>query len=123
MNEVKSTSRAENESHSYAPSSGDMSEEDFRRFGREIVDWISLYLEHVGKRPVLAQVKPGDLTKQLPSHPPEKGEAMEAILADVDRLIMPALTHWNHPSFFAYFATSASAPGIFGELFSAGFDA
>src|SRR6266849_2486802 len=101
---------------------GDMSAEEFRRFGHEIVDWIANYFEHIEELPVLAQVEPGELKAQLPSSPPEKGEAMETILADVDRLIVPALTHWSHPSFFAYFATSTSAPGIFGELLSAAFD-
>ena len=99
-----------------------MSKEEFRRFGHELIDWVSEYLEHVEDLPVLAQIEPGDLKAQLPAIPPEKGEAMEKIIADVDRLIVPALTHWNHPSFFAYFATSTSAPGIFGELLSAAFD-
>jgi aromatic-L-amino-acid decarboxylase len=112
----------EGKSTGFAPEHGDMSAADFRRFGHEIIDWISDYLEYVAERPVLSQVKPGELIAQLPASPPEKGEAMEAILSDVDRLIVPALTHWNHPSFFAYFATSASAPGIFGELFTAAFD-
>ncbi|HEX8139914.1 MAG TPA: aminotransferase class I/II-fold pyridoxal phosphate-dependent enzyme [Pyrinomonadaceae bacterium] len=106
----------------HAPPLGDMGEDDFRRYGREIVDWIGRYLERIEERPVLAQVSPGSLRARLPSEPPRQGEAMEAILADVDGLIVPALTHWNHPSFFAYFATSASAPGIFGEMFSAAFD-
>ncbi|MDT5121716.1 MAG: aromatic-L-amino-acid/L-tryptophan decarboxylase [Acidobacteriota bacterium] len=106
----------------FAPELGDMSAPAFRRFGHEIIDWISDYLTHIAERPVLSQVKPGELINALPSQPPAKGEAMENILADVDRLITPALTHWNHPSFFAYFATSASAPGIFGELFTAAFD-
>lgn len=106
----------------FAPEFGDMNREEFRRFGREVIDWVSDYLEHIEERPVLSQVKPGELAAQLPSSPPAQGEAMEDILADVDRLILPALTHWNHPSFFAYFATSSSAPGIFGELFSAAFD-
>lgn len=105
-----------------APALGDMSKEDFRRFGHELVDWVAEYLEHVEDLPVLAQIEPGDLKAQLPTMPPEKGEAMEQIIADVDRLIVPALTHWSHPSFFAYFATSTSAPGIFGELLSAAFD-
>ena len=104
------------------PPTGDMPAEEFRRFGHEIVDWIANYFEHIEDLPVLAQVEPGELKAQLPSSPPEKGESMEAILADVDRLIVPALTHWSHPSFFAYFATSTSAPGIFGELLSAAFD-
>src|SRR5437016_5767571 len=101
---------------------GDMSALEFRRFGHEIVDWIADYFEHIEELPVLAQIEPGDLRAQLPSAPPQVGESMEAILADVDRLIVPALTHWSHPSFFAYFATSTSAPGIFGELLSAAFD-
>src|SRR5258706_10364818 len=105
-----------------APPTGDMSAAEFRRFGHEIVDWIANYFEHIEELPVLAQVEPGDLKAQLPSAPPLQGEPMSTILADVDRLIVPALTHWSHPSFFAYFATSTSAPGIFGELLSAAFD-
>src|ERR1700716_464794 len=105
-----------------APALGDMSKEDFRRFGHELVDWVAEYLEHVEDLPVLAQIEPGDLKAQLPASPPETGEPMEEIIKDVDRLIVPALTHWSHPSFFAYFATSTSAPGIFGELLSAAFD-
>jgi len=106
----------------FAPPTGDMSKEDFRRFGHELIDWISDYFEQIEGLPVLSQIEPGELKAQLPPSPPEKGESMAAILADVDRLIVPALTHWVHPSFFAYFATSTSAPGIFGELLAAAFD-
>src|SRR5438128_6576116 len=105
-----------------APALGDMDKEDFRRFGHELIDWIADYFDRIEDRPVLAQIEPGDLKAQLPVAPPERGEAMEEIIRDVDRLIVPALTHWSHPSFFAYFATSTSAPGIFGELLSAAFD-
>ncbi|MCA1556509.1 MAG: amino acid decarboxylase, partial [Acidobacteria bacterium] len=105
-----------------APPTGDMSAEEFRRHGHALIDWISDYFTNIEQRPVLAQVKPRDLIKKLPGAPPATGEPMDAILADVDRLITPALTHWTHPSFFAYFATSTSAPGIFGELLSAAFD-
>jgi aromatic-L-amino-acid decarboxylase len=104
------------------PPTGDMSAEEFRRHGHALVDWIANYFAEIETRPVLAQVKPRELIDKLPVAPPAAGEPMDAILADVDRLIVPALTHWNHPSFFAYFATSASAPGIFGELLSAAFD-
>src|SRR3989454_4930300 len=103
-------------------STGDMPAEEFRRFGHEIIDWIADYFERIEELPVLAQVEPGELKARLPAAPPQHGEAMEPILADIDRLIVPALTHWSHPSFFAYFATSTSAPGIFGELLSAAFD-
>lgn len=108
--------------HQTARALGDMSKEDFRRFGHELIDWVAEYLEHVEDLPVLAQIEPGDLKAQLPVSPPESGEPMAEIIKDVDRLIVPALTHWSHPSFFAYFATSTSAPGIFGELLSAAFD-
>jgi aromatic-L-amino-acid decarboxylase len=99
-----------------------MKAEDFRRFGHELIDWIADYFENIDQRPVMPAMEPGDLKAQLPSAPPLHGEPMEQIIADVDRLIAPALTHWSHPSFFAYFATSTSGPGIFGELLSAAFD-
>ena len=105
-----------------APPLGDMTGPEFRRFGHELVDWISDYFENIESRPVLAQIEPGDLKAQLPSAPPAEAEPMSKILADLDRLIVPALTNWNHPSFFAYFATSTSGPGIFGEMLAAAFD-
>ncbi len=106
----------------FAPDFGDMNKEDFRRFGHEFVDWIADYFERIEDLPVLAAIEPGDLKAQLPNTPPQQGEPMDRILGDLDRLIVPALTHWSHPSFFAYFATSTSAPGIFGELLAAAFD-
>jgi aromatic-L-amino-acid/L-tryptophan decarboxylase len=106
----------------FAPDFGDMNKEDFRRFGHEFVDWIADYFEHIEELPVLAAIEPGDLKAKLPAVPPQQGEPMDQIIADLDRLIVPALTHWSHPSFFAYFATSTSAPGIFGELLAAAFD-
>lgn len=106
----------------FAPDFGDMNKEDFRRFGHEFVDWIADYFERIDELPVLAAIEPGDLKAKLPDTPPQHGESMDQILGDLDRLIVPALTHWSHPSFFAYFATSTSAPGIFGELLAAAFD-
>jgi aromatic-L-amino-acid decarboxylase len=90
--------------------------ESFRTYGKEVVDWIADYLKHPEDYPVLAQVKPGDIKQQLPAAPPAAPEAMDTILADFHRIIMPGITHWNHPSFFAYFANSASAPGMLGEM-------
>jgi aromatic-L-amino-acid decarboxylase len=107
----------------FAPPLGDMSIDEFRHYGRAIVDWIADYFERVEQLPVLAQVDPGALIAKLPAAPPASGESMQEILADVDRLIVPALTHWSHPAFFAYFAVYTSAPGIFGEMLSAAFDA
>lgn len=112
----------EEQNETFAPESGDMNAEDFRRICHEIVDWIANYFETIESRPVLAQCEYGDLIKDIPNTPPTKGEAIETIIADVDKLIAPRLTHWNHPSFYALFSTSTSAPGIFGELFSAAFD-
>jgi aromatic-L-amino-acid decarboxylase len=102
---------------------GDMPTKDFRRFGHQLVDWVSDYLENVERRPVLPSIRPGDLIRALPSSPPKTSEPMEHILADVDRIIMPAMTHWNHPQFHAYFNSSASSPGILGEFLCAALNA
>lgn len=109
-------------SRGFAPPLGDMSAEDFERFGSEVIAWISDYFRRIEDQPVLARIEPGEFTSRLPATPPGGGESMETILRDVEELVPPALTHWNHPSFFAYFPTSGSAPGILGELFSAAFD-
>ena len=93
--------------------------EDFRRAGHETVDWIAEYLSNVADMPVLAQTKPGELLDALPKSAPEKGEPFDAILRDFDRLVMPAVTQWNHPRFFAYFACTGSTPAILGEMLAA----
>ena len=77
------------------------------------------YLESVGERPVLAQVEPGEITARLPARPPDVGQPLPEIMADIDALIMPGITHWNHPAFFAYFGITGSGPGIVGELIAA----
>ncbi len=99
-----------------------MPPEEFRRYGHQLVDWIADFLANLDAHPVLPAIKPGDLRAQLPPAPPQTGEAMHDILAEVDRLIMPAMTHWNHPNFFAYFSTSSSGPGILGDMLSAAFN-
>jgi aromatic-L-amino-acid/L-tryptophan decarboxylase len=96
-----------------------MSPEDFRAAAHQAVDWIADYLRDVGDYPVLPRVEPGALIDRLPHSGPEQGESIEAILEDFRTLIVPGITHWNHPRFFAYFANSASGPGILGELFAA----
>src|SRR6267378_3778879 len=93
--------------------------EDFRRAGHQTVDWIAEYLSNVAEMPVLAQTKPGDLLDALPKSAPEKGEPFDAILRDFDRLVMPAVTQWNHPRFFAYFACTGSTPAILAEMLAA----
>ena len=97
-----------------------MTAEEFRRYGRAVVDRIADYWETVEELPVRAQVKPGEVTAALPAHPPERGEPFEAVLADLDRVILPGLTHWQHPSFFAYFPANASGPAVLGDLLSSG---
>jgi len=101
---------------------GDMPSEEFRRVGYELVDWIAGYFENLEEFPVISQVKPGWLKENLPVRPPESGESFDAILADVDQLILPAVTHWNHPSFHGLFSTSTSSVGVFGEMLTAAFD-
>jgi aromatic-L-amino-acid decarboxylase len=96
-----------------------MSPEEFRLHGYRVVDWIADFLGSPEKYPVLPAVEPGQLLDSLPSEAPEKGEPMETILADYEKLIIPATTHWNHPDFFAYFAISSSGPGILGEALAA----
>ena len=97
---------------------GDMSREEFREAGHRLVDWIAEYLEHADRYPVLAQVKPGDVKAQFPAAAPLHGDSMDAIFADFERSLVPGLTHWNAPSFFAYFSISASAPGILADFLS-----
>ena len=93
--------------------------DDFRRSGHQVVDWIADYLENPRDLPVLPDMQPGDLVKRLPGSAPEQGEPMDAILEDFHSLIVPAVTHWNHPRFMAYFPSSASPPGVLGEMLSA----
>ena len=97
-----------------------MSTEEFRRHGRAVVDWIADYYDRIETLPVLSQVEPGQIRASLPSAPPLHGEAFDAILKDIDKLILPGVTHWQSPNFFAYFPANASAPAILGDLLSSG---
>jgi len=114
--------KPEPETRSQPEPLGDMSAKEFRIHGHQVVDWIADYLAHPERYPVLSQNQPGDLKNALPIQAPERGEAMEAMLAELDRFIVPGVTHWNHPGFFAYFAISGSGPGILGEMLSAAFN-
>src|SRR5215469_11915057 len=93
--------------------------EDFRCAGHETIDWIARYLETVAESTVLAQVKPGQLFDALPGSAPAQGEPFADIMRDFDRLVMPAVTQWNHPRFFAFFACTGSTPAILGEMLAA----
>jgi aromatic-L-amino-acid decarboxylase len=87
--------------------------------GRATLDWVERYLERLGDLPVLAQVEPGEIRSRLAPSPPEHGEPFEAVLRDLDEILLPGVTHWQHPRFFAYFANTASEPGILAELLTA----
>jgi aromatic-L-amino-acid decarboxylase len=97
-----------------------MSPEEFRKHGHSLVDWIADYQNAVERYPVLSRLAPGDIRSALPLFPPEEWEPFERIMSDVDRVIMPGITHWQSPNFFAYFPANASGPSILGELLSAG---
>jgi len=94
--------------------------DEFRRHGHELIDWIADYIGSVEGRPVGSTVQPGDVRSQLPEHPPTEVESFDAVMADVERVVVPGLTQWQHPNFFAYFPSNTSFPSILGELLSAG---
>src|SRR2546430_3349101 len=97
-----------------------MTPEEFRRWGHGTVEWIARYLERIEDLAVLSQAPPGQVRGSLPLHPPERGEPFDAVLRDLDDVILPGITHWQSPSFFAYFPANASGPAVLGELLSAG---
>jgi aromatic-L-amino-acid/L-tryptophan decarboxylase len=95
-----------------------MNSDQFRQHGHQLVDWIADYLEHSDKYPVLSRVAPGEITRALPDRAPEDPEPFDAIMADFERVIVPGLTHWNHPGFLAYFAITGSGPGVLADFLS-----
>src|SRR5271168_904798 len=97
-----------------------MSPEEFRRQGHAVVDWIADYHSRVDTFPVLSRVNPGEIRSQLPPAAPQRGEAFEQILGDMERVILPGITHWQSPNFYAYFPANASGPAILGDLLSSG---
>ena len=99
---------------------GHMSPEEFRRHGHAVVDWIASYWETLDKRPVSPATAPGEVAAALAPAAPEHGEGMEPVLADLDQIIAPALTHWQHPGFFGYFPANTSGPSVLGDLVCAG---
>jgi aromatic-L-amino-acid decarboxylase len=96
-----------------------MDNETFRRHAHEMVDWMADYLAGVERYPVRAQVTPGEIKAKLPTEPPAAGEAMETIFADFEHDVLPGMTHWQHPSFFAYFPANASPPSVLAEMLTA----
>lgn len=109
--------RMPNQPLGHAP--GDMAPLEFAAAGHALIDWIARYLEDAEQYPVLSRATPGQVRSALPAAPPTLGEPFAAVMADAERVILPGVTHWNHPGFFAYFAISGSAPGILAELLTA----
>ena len=101
---------------------GDLPTEELIREGRAVLDWIARYLDHPEQYPVLSQVRPGEIRASVGTSPPDQPEPIDAIVRDFETKIVPGITHWNHPGFFAYFATSSSVPGILGEMLTAALD-
>jgi aromatic-L-amino-acid decarboxylase len=97
-----------------------MTPAQFREEGKKVIDWIADYYENIENFPVLSQVKPGDIKESLPNSAPQKGESIDAMMADLDEKIMPGITHWQSPNFFAYFNSNTSFPSILGDLISSG---
>src|SRR5437667_8060105 len=97
-----------------------MTPEEFRRRGHEVVDWLAGYFQQIESFPVLSRVEPGQIHGSLPANPPAEGEPFEAMLKDVEKLILPGITHWQSPNFFAYFPCNNSGASILGDLLSSG---
>ena len=97
-----------------------MDPEDFRRYGHQVIDWIADYLSEVESRPVLSQASPGDIASSLPASPPAHGEPFENMMADLETVVMPGITHWQSPNWFSYFPSNSSGPSILADLVSSG---
>jgi len=100
----------------------DMTPEEFKKWGHQFVDWIADYLDHPERFNVLSQNKPGEIRRQLPVSAPSHPESMDDVLQDIQNILVPGLTHWNNPNFYAYFPNTGSGPGIFGEMLCAAFN-
>ena len=96
---------------------------EFREFGHKLIDWVADYLESPERYPVLSTVQPGDIINGLPAHGPEQGETIEHIFEDFERVILPGITHWNHPRFLSFFANTSSPPAVLAELLAAALNA
>ena len=93
-----------------------MTSDEFRKHAHELVDWMANYLENVEKYPVKSQVKPGEIFRQIPDHPPSNPESFNGLMKDLEEIIMPGITHWQSPNFFAYFPANSSLPSILAEM-------
>ncbi len=97
-----------------------MTPDEFRRVGHEVVDWVAAYWDRVEGLPVTPSVEPGDIRALLPEHPPAAPERWDEVIADLDRVVMPGITHWQSPSFYGFFPANSSGPGVLADLVSSG---
>src|SRR4051794_22523457 len=97
-----------------------MNSDEFRRFGHRLIDWIADYREKVDQRPVMSGAKPGAVRRELPDAPPERPEPFDDVIADLERVIVPGLSHWQHPNFFAYFPSNSELASVLGDYISTG---
>lgn len=107
-----------NNTHRNNSTHRDLPPKDFIKYGKQTINWIAKYFENMDEYPVLAQTKPGEIKSRLPVSPPDDPESFDKILADFEQIIIPGITHWNHPRFLAYFSITGSAPGVIGEMLS-----
>nr|HEV7953694.1 pyridoxal-dependent decarboxylase [Candidatus Acidoferrales bacterium] len=97
-----------------------MTPEEFRKYGHQLIDWIADYRTRVAEFPVMARTAPGEVRAQLPASPPENPEKFDAIFKDMDSIVMPGLSHWQHPRFFGYFPSNGSLASVLGDYLSTG---
>ena len=100
-----------------------MTPDEFRSLGHALIEWVAAYRERLETLPVMSQVAPGDVRGKLPASPPEEGESLSAITGDLERIVLPGITHWNHPSFFAYFPSNTSFASVLADLVASGLGA
>jgi aromatic-L-amino-acid/L-tryptophan decarboxylase len=100
-----------------------MDPHEFRALGHELIDWIADYREHLGDLPVMSRVKPGEIRAMLPPEPPQQGEELGAVVADLDRIVLPGITHWTHPGWFAYFPSNSDLSSVLADLVASGLGA
>src|ERR1700689_1277683 len=97
-----------------------MTPEEFRKYGHQLIDWVADYRTNIASRPVMARTAPGEVRALLPKTPPEKPENFGAIFVDLDRVVMPGLSHWQHPRFFGYFPSNGTLASVLGDYLSTG---
>jgi len=97
-----------------------MDPEEFRRFGHQVVDWVADYRARAASHPVMSRVEPGSVRAQLPASPPDQPEGFEAVLRDLDEVVLPGLSHWQHPRFFGYFPSNGDLSSVLGDYLSTG---